>query len=156
MTGVGVKPSSRWMTRLDAVGGEHFEGGALRRAGEGVRVLAHEERAVDALLAAVLADGLGDGEDVGLGEGAVDGAAAMAAGAEGDALRRIVRVRRVAIGVEQRGHVHQHGGGGRLAGQGVSHDVSYAGWKRKSALALLSPAIVPFARSRASRARRRR
>ena len=57
--------------RLDAVGGEHFERRALRRAGEGVRVLAHVERAVDLLLLPVFADRLRDGEDVGFGEGAV-------------------------------------------------------------------------------------
>ena len=71
MTGVGVTPSSRWMIGLDAVGRQHFQGGALGRAGQGVRVLAHVERAVDALAAAVVADGLGDGQDVGLGERAV-------------------------------------------------------------------------------------
>ena len=49
MTGVGVTPSSRWMSGFDAVGGEHFQGGALGRAGQGVGVLAHEERAVDPL-----------------------------------------------------------------------------------------------------------
>ncbi len=50
MTGVGVKPSSGLDEGVNAVGGQHFEGGALRGAGEGVRVLAHEQRAVDALL----------------------------------------------------------------------------------------------------------
>ena len=48
MTGVGVTPSSRWMIGFDAVGRQHFEGGALRRLGQRVRVLAHVERAVDA------------------------------------------------------------------------------------------------------------
>ena len=71
MTGVGVTPSSRWMIGLDAVGRQHFERRALRRAGQRVRVLAHVERAVDALAAAVVADRLGDGQDVRLGERAV-------------------------------------------------------------------------------------
>ena len=51
MTGVGVTPSSRWMMRLDAVGRQHLERGALGRPGQRVRVLAHVERAVDALAA---------------------------------------------------------------------------------------------------------
>src|SRR5262249_18216892 len=59
------------------------------RAGEGVRVLAHVERAVDAVSPAVFADGLRNGQDVGLGEGALQRRAAVAAGAEGDALVRI-------------------------------------------------------------------
>ena len=37
--------------RLDAVGRQHFERRALGRRRQGVRVLAHEERAVDALAA---------------------------------------------------------------------------------------------------------
>ena len=48
-TGVGVKPSSGWMNGLDAVGREDFEGGALGGGGNGVGVLAHEQRPVDAL-----------------------------------------------------------------------------------------------------------
>ena len=56
---------------LDAVGREHFERGALGRTGQRVRVLAQAERAVDFLAAAVIADGLGDGQDMGLGERAV-------------------------------------------------------------------------------------
>ena len=54
--------------RLDAVGRQHLERGALGRPGQRVRVLAHVERAVDALAAPVVADGLGDGQDVRLGE----------------------------------------------------------------------------------------
>ena len=49
-------------------------------------VLREEEGAGDGLLAAVVADGLGDGGDVVLVEGGVEGAAAMAGGSEGDAL----------------------------------------------------------------------
>ena len=49
MTGVGVTPSSRWMTVSHAVGRQDFERRALGRPGQRVRVLAHVERAVDAL-----------------------------------------------------------------------------------------------------------
>src|SRR6266516_16538 len=53
---------------LDAVRRQHFEGGALGRFGQGVRVLSHVERAVDRLTAAVVADALRDRQNVGLGE----------------------------------------------------------------------------------------
>ena len=116
MTGVGVKPSSRLNDRLDAVGGEHFEGGSLGRAGQGVRVLADEERPVDAFAVAVLADRLRDGEDVRLGERAVERRAAVAAGAEADELLRIVEVRLALVVIAlQLGHIDQHGGGRRPA-----------------------------------------
>ena len=71
MTGVGVTPSSRWMTVSTPLAASTSRAVRWAGAGEGVRVLAHVERAVDALAAAVVADGLGDGEDVGLGERAV-------------------------------------------------------------------------------------
>src|SRR5258708_2332381 len=45
----------------------------LRRIGERVRVLAEEERPVRPLRLSVVADRLGDGEDVGLVEGAPQG-----------------------------------------------------------------------------------
>src|SRR2546430_11729886 len=53
--------------RLDPVRRQHFEGSALGRRRERVGVLYHVERAVDALAPAVVADGLGDRRDVGLG-----------------------------------------------------------------------------------------
>ena len=76
---------------VDAVGGQHFERGLLRRVGEGVGVLAQEERAVDALRRGGIRDGLGDGQDVVLVEGAVGGRAAVAGGAELHALSRYRR-----------------------------------------------------------------
>ena len=60
MTGVGVTPSSRWMTVSTPLAASTSS--AVRwPAGQRVRVLAHVERAVDALAAPVVADGLGDG-----------------------------------------------------------------------------------------------
>src|ERR1700719_4237303 len=50
----------------------------------GVRVLAQEDRPVDAVGRAVLADGLADGQDVRLGKSAVERRAAMPAGAKAD------------------------------------------------------------------------
>src|SRR5581483_6649219 len=75
MTGVGVTPSSRWTTAVTPLAARTSR--AVGRAGEGVRVLAEVERPVDALGRAVLADRLGDGEDVGFGESAVEGGAAV-------------------------------------------------------------------------------
>ena len=55
-------------------------------------VFAHEKRTVDALHAAVVADGLSDGQDVCFGEGAFERCAAVAAGSEADHLSRVVQV----------------------------------------------------------------
>ena len=80
--------------RLDIFGGQNFQRGALRGRGQGVRVLAHVQRAVDAVAAAVIANGLRDGENVRLGECAVQRRAAMPAGAEADHLIRVVQIGR--------------------------------------------------------------
>lgn len=60
-------------------------------------VHAHEQRAVDAFLAAVIADRLGGGEDVPLVEAALERGTAMPGGAERHLLRRVGRVRPVAV-----------------------------------------------------------
>ncbi len=52
-------------------------------------VHAHEQRAVDAFLAAVIADRLGGGEDVPLVEAALERGTAMPGGAERHLLRRV-------------------------------------------------------------------
>ncbi len=104
--------------RLDAVGRQHLERRALRGAGQRVRVLAHEQRAVDALRAPVVADRLRDREDVRLGEGAGQRRAAVAAGAEGDPLRGIGEVgAAVVVRALERGEVDQQFTGCRLAGE---------------------------------------
>jgi hypothetical protein len=77
---------------LDAVRRQYFQRRALGRPGKCVRVFAHVERAGDALGLAILADGLRDGQDVGLGERAVQGRAAVPAGAKADELLRIVGI----------------------------------------------------------------
>ena len=103
---------------LDAIGRQHLERGALGWLGERVRVLSHVERAVDALTAAVVADGLRDRADVGLGEGAVERRAAMAARTEADELRRIVRLGpALVVRPLEPGQVDQNRQRGRLAGQ---------------------------------------
>jgi hypothetical protein len=104
--------------RLYAVRRQHLERGALGGSGERVRVLAQIERAVDALLAPVVADRLGDREDVRFSERARERRAAVAARAEADALGGILGFRsaRVVLVLESR-HVDQHVLRRRLAGE---------------------------------------
>ncbi len=96
--------------RLDAVGREHFQRRDECRFGQRVGVHAHEQRAVDAFLAAVIADRLGGGEDMPLVEAALERGAAVPGGAERHLLRRVGRVRPVAVVTR-----HQ----ARQVGQGV-------------------------------------
>jgi hypothetical protein len=99
---VGVDP------HLDPVRVEHLEDRPEGGLGEGVRVAAEEQRAVDALRAAVAADRLADGQHVRLVEGPREGLAAVAGRAERDALLRDRRVgpllvvrRDYGVGVDQ-------------------------------------------------------
>ena len=57
-----------------------------------MRVLAQKQRAIDSVRAAVIADRLGDGQNVRLGESMVERRAPVPAGAEGHALPRIARI----------------------------------------------------------------
>ena len=73
------------------------------------------------LAAAVLDDGLGDGGDVVVVEGGVEGGAAMAGGAEGDALGGVGGVgMEIVVGGDEAGDVDEGVGRGELAG-GVGH-----------------------------------
>src|SRR5580692_2356792 len=65
-----------------AVRGQHLERGTLRGSGQRVRVFAHIEWAIRALATTVVADGLGHGDDVGLGKGAMEWRPPMSTGAE--------------------------------------------------------------------------
>jgi len=66
---------------LHLVGGQHLQGGSKGRFRERVGVDAEEQRPVDPLPPPVFTEGLGDGQDVVLVEGAVEGGAAVARGA---------------------------------------------------------------------------
>ena len=93
---------------LHFVGGEDFKGGREGGRGEGVSVLREKEWAGGALVGAELADGLGNGGDVIFVEAGGEGGAAMAGGAEGDALGGVRRVGMEGVeGGEQAGNVHQ-------------------------------------------------
>ena len=74
---------------LHAVGRQYFERAGKCRLGERVRVGGQKQRAVRAVLAAVLADSLGDRQDVVLVEGGVEGRSAMAGGSKAHLLGRI-------------------------------------------------------------------
>jgi len=82
---------------LDAVRRQDFERGALRGSGHRVRVLAHVERTIGPADFSVVADGLGDCEDVGFGERTAKWRAAMSAGAEADQLARVIGIRPVLV-----------------------------------------------------------
>jgi hypothetical protein len=101
----------------DVVGDEDLEGGGPRRLGQRVGVATDEERAVVALLLAVVADRLGGRGDVHLVERGGERGAAVAAGAEGDLLRHVVGVGlQVEVGRHEVGDVHQVLGAGGLSG----------------------------------------
>ena len=54
---------------FDIVGGQNFKRGALRWRRQRMCVLAHIERTIDSLAAAIVANGLSDCQDESLGEG---------------------------------------------------------------------------------------
>ena len=117
MTGVGVKPSSRWITVGTSLAASTSS--AVRcRPRQRVRVLAHVERTGDGLRFPVLADRLGDRQDVRLIERAAQGCSAVPAGPEADLLGGIVRIRpALEIVPFQPREINQHRLWGRLAGQ---------------------------------------
>ena len=95
----GVGNSWRWGVaaavihpNLQFIGKEDLEGGDHGGFGQGVSITADEDGARGALLGAVVHDGLGDGQDVGLIEGGVQGGAAVPRGAEGNLLVRVIGV----------------------------------------------------------------
>src|SRR5580704_1456835 len=75
-----------------AVRGQHLERGALRGSGQRVRVFAHIEWAICGLSATVVADGLGNGEDVCFSEGAVEWRTSLSTSPEDDHLIGISEV----------------------------------------------------------------
>ena len=104
---------------LDPVGGEDLQGAALGRSRQAVGVLAQVERAGGALVPAIVTDRLGDGEDMRLGEGAVERSTPVAAGAEAHQLPRLPRVRvPVVVLPLQADRIHQQFAGGGPARQG--------------------------------------
>ena len=107
--------------RLDAFRGKDLERRPLRRSGQGMRVLAEVEGAIDPLGAAVVADRPGDRQDVRLGERIVERRAPVPTGAERDALARIARIGPIPIiSLLQRGDVDQYTRRSQLTCQGMN------------------------------------
>lgn len=111
---------------LDIIGCQDFKSAAKGRFRQGVRIPAHEQRAGDAVLFAVIADGLGDGMDVAFVEGLFQRGATVPGCTKGHTLRSLVRIGgfRV-VGTDERGNIFQCLGRRQLAGMGMyCHDVS--------------------------------
>ena len=85
-------PATRVNQHADTVRGQHLQRGHLGRLGQGVRVGAQVQRAVDALGRPVLADRLGGGQDVVLVERGRERGPAMTGGAERHPLHGIPRI----------------------------------------------------------------
>ena len=85
-------------------------------------IAADEDGAGRALLGAVVHDGLGNGQDVGLVEGGVQGGAAVSGGTEGDLLVGVIGVGGAGVvGGDQLRDVDEVGRLGKLAGALVCH-----------------------------------
>ena len=83
-----------------------------------MRVFAHLQRTVNALLSAVLTNGLGNGQNVRFGERAVQRGTAMTAGAKTDQLGGVPQIRPalVVVAIEPR-QIHKQFLWGRFTGQ---------------------------------------
>ncbi len=105
---------------LDAVGRQHFHRAGKGGFRQGVGIHADKQRTRDTGLLAILHQRLGHRQDVGFGEGVVQGAAAVTGGAEGDPLLRAAHVRLVeVVGADQTGNVGQIAKTSRLTGVGM-------------------------------------
>ena len=105
---------------LDTVGRQHFHRAGKGGFRQGMGIHADEQRPRDTGLLAVLHQRLGHRQNVGFGEGAVQGAAAVTGGAEGDPLLRAAHVRLVeVVGADQTGNVGQIAKTSRLTGVGM-------------------------------------
>jgi hypothetical protein len=71
----------------------NFESRPLGWIGNRVSIFPHVQRTIRTVGAPVIADGLRDGKNVGLGERAIKRGSAMAAGTEADHLVRVVGIR---------------------------------------------------------------
>ena len=106
--------------QLDAIRGQHFDRARKSRCRQCMRVDTEEQRAVDALLPAKIADRLGDRQHVPLVERIVERRAAVARSAEGDALRWHRRIGATAVvGRDESRHIDQRSIRCRLAGEGA-------------------------------------
>ena len=109
MTGVGVTPSSGWMIVSTPLAASTSSAVCCAGPESACVSLPMNSGPSILLIAAVIADGLRDGEDMRFGERAAQRRAAMPAGAEGDELRRIAHVGlALVVFTHQRGDVDEH------------------------------------------------
>ena len=115
--GVGREAVAVVDQHRDVVGDQHLQRRGPGGLGQGVGVATDEQRAVVALLLAVVADRLRGRGDVHLVEGGGERGAAVAARAEGDLLGDVVGIGlEVEVGRHEVGDVHQVLGAGGLSG----------------------------------------
>ena len=106
---------------LDVIGRQDFEGTAKGRFRQGVRIAAHEQRAGDAALFAVVTDGLGDGVDMAFVEGLLQRRTTVPGRSKRHTLCGLMRIRRFCIvGTDERGNVFQSLGRPGLKTRGAS------------------------------------
>src|SRR5215471_10478448 len=84
----GMRNYRRWChpivgldNHFDSLGREDFQRSALGRGRERMSIFSHVQRTIDILGSSVIANRLGDRQDMCLGEGAVQAAAAMTSAA---------------------------------------------------------------------------
>ena len=122
IAGVGVYRSLESIDGDNVVGGQHLQRRDPSRLREAVRVTADEQRPGGAVSGAVLDDGLGDRQDVGLVECSVERRPAVTRCTEHHLLSDVagIRLNRV-VGRHQMGQIDEVFGLGRLTGTGVGH-----------------------------------
>ena len=111
---------------LHIIGRQDFKRTAKGRFRQGMRISAHEQRTGDAVLFAVITDGLGDGVDVAFVEGLLQRRTTMPGRSKRHTLCGLMRIRRFRIvGTDERGDILQSLGRRQFAGMGMyCHDVS--------------------------------
>ena len=109
---------------LHIIGRQDFKRTAKGRFRQGMRISAHEQRAGDTVLFAVITDGLGDGVDVAFVEGLLQRRTTMPGRSKRHTLCGLMRVRRFRIvGTDERGDILQSLGRRQFAGMGMyCHD----------------------------------
>jgi len=118
----GAAPSA-WNSRIhyhvDTVGGQHLDGARKGRLGQRVGVHSDEERTVNLMRVAIRADGLRDGQNMCLVEGALEGRAAVSRRSEHDARRDVLIGMLRVVHRHQPRHVDQQRRRRRLSGEGT-------------------------------------
>ena len=118
---------------IHAIGRQNLQGGTLGGRRDRVCVLAHVQRAIDPALTSVVANRLGNRQDVGFRESTAKRRAPVPAGAEGDELILVAQIgSSLVIFLLELRYVDQHFRWGRFAGKwGNRHVISCFCEKRR-------------------------